>query len=609
MHTGSFTYDTDAPWHCGYTQTGGLSESAKESILDALTVSYSGTETTGGCMFDSSTVVLDKLNPGYYTVSGDLSVYSQKYDGDDSWDTLTDITSEVDTEMSDSEIRVTGYDFTAYPAAAVVSGDETVYTGERLVIRYRFGAGSPQYAPGETVELGSRYMVLYGIWEKTQYRITYDYMSNGGDSCSESADVVDAGSAADITPRAEKQGWEHIGWSLLPDSTQCITESYIPEGDITLYAVFRKEMKASADVFNEAGQAVRAESDERYIYNNSVYYDFTDLFSDYARSVSLTDGEKSRVRMPGLSRGAYFCSAFVKSEDAAVYERAEMFDDEPSGKEDTAFFYDIQTPSGCSEVSLDLTDDERVRFYGVYRAAPVITFLSENGTGEAPGTDSVEISLIPVLNDSRNFRIIEAESTAFPDAPVRDGYAFLGWASGDGDTDTLYQPGDVLYTDRDISFRAVWAQESYTVRFDGNCGEGTEGAMENIQVPFGDDGFRLPAGSFRNIRTVTYHVQNDTVIEGETGSGPEDYEYEVPFLGWSRDRSSSVPEFEDGGHIPDLTSVRGDTVTLYAVWGEPEVTVRSAQREGYELEGWSIQKSVILYSLCSESSFSEKDNS
>ena len=68
--------------------------------------------------------------------------------------------------------------------------------------------------------------------------VTYDYGTNGGTSATKQTDQVEVATNADLSVRATKQGWEHIGWNTTVGLT-----NYIPnEDDVTLYAIYQKTL-------------------------------------------------------------------------------------------------------------------------------------------------------------------------------------------------------------------------------------------------------------------------------------------------------------------------------------------------------------------------------
>ena len=116
---------------------------------------------------------------------------------------------------------------------------------------------------------------------------------------------------------------------------------------------------------------------------------------------------------------------------------------------------------------------------------------------------------------------------------------FGGWATEPGgpavyaDEKTLTEISDVR--DGEIHLYAVWIGDSYSVRFDSNGGVGR---MDNQTMMMG----------------VTYALNTNLY----TRSG-------YTFKGWALTSSGSV-KYKDGARVSGLSSVKNDTVVLYAVW-------------------------------------------
>lgn len=82
------------------------------------------------------------------------------------------------------------------------------------------------------------------------YKVTYDYETNGGTSASKQTDTVTYNSKIDLTPTAEKESFEFVGWNTDKDATEGLTELTMETSDITLYAIYKKEVTIT---FNKNG--------------------------------------------------------------------------------------------------------------------------------------------------------------------------------------------------------------------------------------------------------------------------------------------------------------------------------------------------------------------
>ncbi|MBQ7160432.1 MAG: InlB B-repeat-containing protein [Clostridia bacterium] len=134
------------------------------------------------------------------------------------------------------------------------------------------------------------------------------------------------------------------------------------------------------------------------------------------------------------------------------------------------------------------------------------------------------------------------------EAPIRDGYTFLGWSENQNAARPEYKAGGKYNVEKNVTLYAVWYEGNtvfYNVDFDANGGAGA------------------PASA-----------------EAETGS-----EYTLPdseptrdgyvFLGWSKDASAKKAQY-----VPGDVIVIDDDLTLYAVWQQGYKVFFSADRYG-----------------------------
>lgn len=201
---------------------------------------------------------------------------------------------------------------------------------------------------------------------------------------------------------------------------------------------------------------------------------------------------------------------------------------------------------------------------------------------------------------------------------TRTGYTFIGWSlDKEGTafiTDAEY---DNLKTEdgEEVTLYAIWSENSYTLSFDMNGGEGEKinptvyGYEDEVKLPFNvftKKGYVLSGWSFEKGGEKVYdngatvnHINPDkngsvtlyavwvpaeyTVrFDANTGSGEMealsmvyDTEKELTgntftkegyhFIGWSTTAGGSV-EYNDMQSVKNLTDTHGKEVTLYAVW-------------------------------------------
>lgn len=115
--------------------------------------------------------------------------------------------------------------------------------------------------------------------------------------------------------------------------------------------------------------------------------------------------------------------------------------------------------------------------------------------------------------------------------PTRDGYTFQGWSTSRNTASAMYQPGDVITLDRELTLYAVWKKNTYSVSYDANGGEGA------------------PSSQIQN--------EEREVILSNTKPTRDGY----TFRGWSTSRNTVSATYQPG----DSITLDRD-LTLYAVW-------------------------------------------
>ena len=121
--------------------------------------------------------------------------------------------------------------------------------------------------------------------------------------------------------------------------------------------------------------------------------------------------------------------------------------------------------------------------------------------------------------------------TLRPNAPVREGYSFLGWAESSTAASPTYSAGGSFVKDENITLYAVWKANTYSVSYDANGGE------------------YAPAPQTKYHNSVLTLSRTAPVRQGYT------------FLGWSTSNTAANPSYTAGGAF----SQNANTI-LYAVW-------------------------------------------
>ena len=193
---------------------------------------------------------------------------------------------------------------------------------------------------------------------------------------------------------------------------------------------------------------------------------------------------------------------------------------------------------GESVVDLTTVADGEVRLYACWTAESY-TIRYDAAGGEITG------SLVTDYDVDTEFSLPNAH---------KDGYTLTGWRADDsGNWGQMTYKADKTMTGfyGDVLLTAVWKNNTYSVAFNPNGGEGT--AMANQSFVYG------------TAQQLTANVFSRT---GYT------------FLGWALTSDATEPDYTDKERVQDLT-VEGDVVvTLYAVWGANTYTILYSTDDG-----------------------------
>ena len=157
----------------------------------------------------------------------------------------------------------------------------------------------------------------------------------------------------------------------------------------------------------------------------------------------------------------------------------------------------------------------------------------------------------------------------------KEGYTFIGWQHNNQTYTDNYIVEDLGSDEDNVTFKALWQVEDYTISFDGLGHQ----EFEDIQVTYGEN-WDLP--DFPEIEGYNFNgwKLNNTILTGT-----------VPDLGNEGDEFTVVADIAiksyifilnlNGGHFEDSSFVQ----TLQASFGD-EITFPAAVRDGYDFIGW-----------------------
>ena len=152
---------------------------------------------------------------------------------------------------------------------------------------------------------------------------------------------------------------------------------------------------------------------------------------------------------------------------------------------------------------------------------------------------------------------------------TREGYALVGWSktpTGGIDYNLGANAGNMTSTkDATINLYAVWKKVNYKVWYDGNGNTGenyTNNSDCNSSNVCGINryasGSRINGSVFESGRIWEYDKEQNLIANKFIRTG-------YKFDGWSKVKGASK-DYNDKQTVSKLTSVDGNTITLYAVW-------------------------------------------
>lgn len=184
---------------------------------------------------------------------------------------------------------------------------------------------------------------------------------------------------------------------------------------------------------------------------------------------------------------------------------------------------------------------------------------------------------------------------------IYEGKTFIGWGTSAGATVAYYANESYDMQESEIgttlALYAIWADELYTLQFDGNAGQGMNirGTMNRYSLGVG----------------ITAPIMKNAFYE---------YNGNYRFTGWNTAADGTGTAYADCANVLDLAAA-GGSVTLYAQWSnalvvnfsggdgatgsvspinttyntEFELPVNGFAKAGYRFDGWVIDEDHTYY--------------
>ena len=389
------------------------------------------------------------------------------------------------------------------------------------------------------------------------YTITYN--ANGGSSVpsSQTKDYGTALTLSSITPT--RVGYTFLGWSTSSTATSATYQpsgSFTTNANTTLYAVW-KANTYTVQYNANGGSGTMSNSSHTYdvsktltsnAFTRSGYTFLGWSTSSTATTVTYTNGQlvKNLTSTNGATVTLYAvwdgssnptCAIASYSNGASSGSICFKVTDDNGVAgyywgTDSLYYNNTFTESSSKWVNLSIHPEETYYFTAkdingnISNTIPVVYYRIVTYRYGNSGFVNYYMS-------GSNYRLTTSE---------REGYTFLGWSTSRNAESASYEADETFVATEDKTYYGVWKANTYTIQYNANGGSGT---MSNS--------------------SHTYDVSKALTSNAFTRSG-------YSFLGWSKDSSATTATYTNSQSVKNLTSVNGDTVTLYAVWHKHSYT-------------------------------------
>ena len=388
-------------------------------------------------------------------------------------------------------------------------------------------------------------IVLYAVWKVNTYTIKYD--ENGGTGSMANV-IYSYGESKKLTKNTfTKEGYTFIGWNTDKDATGVL---YTDEQEvsnigkagetITLYAIWKANVYIVK--YNNNG-GVGSVDDSLYVY-----------------------GENKKLTKNVFTREGYTFIGWNTDKDAS-----------------TALYTDEQEVGNLTK-----ENNEVINLYAIWEKDVNYTIRYNANGGYLMESKSLVLTSEDnhwELNDgvyrSGNYHVSDSTSSIKSETFTlkSDGFIVFDWAVSsfsdyfDYLYYTIYKDGEAL-SDTGTSTKIGGYNSSDT---ESNLSYKTitknlEAGSYVIEFTYKKDvlgSYGLDRGYVKNIKVSNFDatVPNSAISASNKKLAKNIYERaNYDFLGWNKNKDSTTADYKDEAIVPNLTSVEGDTVDLYAIW-------------------------------------------
>ena len=365
-------------------------------------------------------------------------------------------------------------------------------------------------------------LTLYAVWQAARYRVNFDSNKGNGSSEPDIADPVSViyGTAYGELPTVSREGYDFIGWYTEAGIAIRKDNTVDITADITLYAHWNAKKYSIGFDSNKGDGSSEPTTAERIV----VTYDET------------------YNNLPEVSRDGYTFNGW--------------YTEKAGGNEIKA------------SDRVTLTAEQTL-----YAQWTVNSYKVTFNAGEGSFADGSTNKFISQNYDS-NYQM--------PETPVRRGYTFEGWYTGEN-SGTQVQSTDVVTLAADHELYARWTVNSYTVTFDANGGSTDK---KNTSVTYGAAYGELPSASRTGYRFDGWYTDKTAGTEITEKMLVDVNEDTILYAHWSAMQYQVSFDSNKGSGSSTPTKAQAIKVTYDGFYENlPEVS-----RDGYTFNGWYTAK-------------------
>ncbi|MFR3682997.1 MAG: beta strand repeat-containing protein, partial [Eubacterium callanderi] len=362
-------------------------------------------------------------------------------------------------------------------------------------------------------------VTLYAQWRANNYTIRFDGNTAAGGNTPDQSMTYDT--AVNLTANGyTKTGYTFTGWNTqLDGGGTAYTDGQLvsnltseKEGSVTLYAQWRAN-------------------------NYTIQFDGNTADGGDTVDQSMTYDQAANLTANGYTKTGY---TFIG------------WNTQPDGG---GMAYD----DGQSVINLTPNDGETVTLYAQWHANSY-TIQFDGNTADGGNTPAQTMTYDAAANLTVN-------------GYTKTGYTFAGWNTQSDGGGTAYSDGQNVVNltaveGEKVTLYAQWRANNYTIRFDGNTAEGGDTADQSM----------------------TYDQAANLTANGYTKTG-------YTFTGWNTQSDGGGTAYTDGQNVINLTSVEGETVTLFAQWRTNSYTIHF---DGNTADGGDTASQVMTYNQAAD---------